>query len=77
MPETIEKITVKVGAFPGGQIRPYSLPKGADYAACLKEADLKVAKDLDVRVNGLSLSSLAAEANDGDQVLVFSKVRGN
>ncbi|HEU5114211.1 MAG TPA: hypothetical protein VFT82_00415 [Candidatus Paceibacterota bacterium] len=79
-----KEIKVKIGAFPGGQIKEYTFPQGTSYQAGLKKAGLIDASvssssndELDVRVNGAKLGNLSGAMSDGDQVLVFSKVRGN
>ncbi len=75
---TKDAISVKIGAFPGGQIKPYTFPAGSTYEEGLKKANLNGnGESLDVRVNGAHVSSLAAVMENNDQILVFSKVRGN
>lgn len=71
------KITVKVGAFPGGQIKPYSLNPGVTLEQALQAAGYQSPKGLDIRVNGQPTSDLAAPLADGAQVLIFSQIRGN
>ena len=72
-------INVKIGAFPGGQIKSYDFPAGTTYQEGLTKAGLNGTRgeSLDVRVNGTRISSLNGPMEDKDQVLVFSKVRGN
>ncbi len=76
-----KSITVKIGAFPGGQIKSYTFPDQTSYKDGLGQAGLLgndgSGKGLDVRVNGTPISNLTGAMADGDQVLVFSKVRGN
>ncbi|MDB5194367.1 MAG: hypothetical protein JWN50_381 [Parcubacteria group bacterium] len=77
---TEEAITVKIGAFPGGQIKSYTVPQGSTYLDGLKKAGLGGtgnSESLDIRVNGAKISSTAAPMQEGDQILLFSKVRGN
>lgn len=80
-PRTTETgITVKIGAFPGGQIKPYTFAAGATYQDGLKKAQLLnggSGEGLDVRVNGNRVSSLGGEMQDQDQILLFTKIRGN
>ncbi|MES3004976.1 MAG: hypothetical protein V4690_02595 [Patescibacteria group bacterium] len=80
-PRTTEKaITVKIGAFPGGKITSYTMSAGSTYQDGLEKAGLSGSgrgDSLDVRVNGTKISSLTGSMEDGDQILVFSKVRGN
>lgn len=74
----VVEISVKIGAFPGGQLKSYVFNQGQTYRDGLSKASLNSNdKSLDVRVNGKSTSSLDGEMQDGDQILVFSKVRGN
>lgn len=74
----MDQMTVKVGAFPGGKIQSVTLPVGATVADALKAGKIMADGDnIDVRVNGQKISSNGAVVNDGEQVLVFSQVRGN
>jgi hypothetical protein len=72
-------VNVKIGAFPGGKIKPYTFAAGTSYKDGLRRAELLTgnAEGLDVRVNGTPMSSLGGQMQDKDQILVFSKVRGN
>lgn len=76
-----ETIEVKVGAFPGGTIKSYTLATGSTIEDALKAAKLNGSRDdkqlLDIRVNGQKAGPLRAKLANGAQVLVFSQVRGN
>ncbi len=83
MPPVAEEVAVKsdvnvrIGAFPGGKIKPYQLPAGSTYAEALKAARIETNGEIDLRVNGGKASSLQGVVNENDQILVFSNVRGN
>ncbi len=75
-------VTVKIGAFPGGKIKPYTVPAGSTYIEALREANLYTgdrssSDQLDVRVNGTKVTNLQGSVKDGDQILLFTQVRGN
>ncbi len=80
--EAAKDVTVKIGAFPGGKIKPYTVPAGSTYIQALREANLYTgdrssSDQLDVRVNGTKVTNLQGSVNDGDQILLFTQVRGN
>ncbi len=74
----LESLPLKVGAFPGGQISDYSLPRGSTVRDALKAAGLEhLIGKADIRHNGRSVDNFDEEINAGSQVLAFSQVRGN
>lgn len=83
MPPVAEEVAVKsnvnvrIGAFPGGKIKPYQLPSGTTYAEALTAAGISAKGEVDLRVNGGKASNLQGVVNENDQILVFSNVRGN
>ncbi|QQS22663.1 hypothetical protein IPM19_03460 [bacterium] len=73
-------ITVKMGSYPGGKVKPYTFPEGTDYGEALRQANLTRGNNveaLDIRVNGQKISSPDALIEEGDQILVFENIRGN
>jgi hypothetical protein len=73
-------LNIKVGAFPGGKIVPLEVPEGTTVEQALVLASLVApssSDDIDVRVNGKKQTILTAKVTEGDQILLFAKVRGN
>ncbi len=74
-----KKFEMKLGAFPGGQVKAYKLAEGSTIVDAFKASgyESKVDASSDVRLNGQRVSSFDIALNEGDQVLIFTKVRGN
>ncbi|MFA7193478.1 MAG: hypothetical protein WC087_00990 [Candidatus Paceibacterota bacterium] len=76
-PAQVEKINVKVGAFPGGQIKPFEVDSGTTIRQALVIAGYRDKIEGEVRLNGQTISNFEEVLEEGAQVLIFSKIRGN
>lgn len=72
------QMMVKVGALPGGNLETKAVPAGSTYRDVLAAANYPIGDtSMEVRVNGKPVLDLLGVARDGDQVLIFAKIKGN